>query len=124
MVLLIVVILKLSGFLIFKTFENELNLSWAAYIVVVIGTVSQQGIPGKISRIFSVKIVLSSLLMLVLVVYNYYTSVVVGGLLSSPGMGPETVREIIDSPLVVSFRDIGYHKILFRVSKIDNITNY
>ncbi|XP_021695328.1 uncharacterized protein LOC5577298 [Aedes aegypti] len=116
--LLIVIVLKLSGTLLFKTFQNELNLSWAAYIAIVVGTLSQQGIPGIISPRFSLKVAYSSLLLLVLVVYNYYTSVVVGGLLSSPGSGPETVREIIDSPLIVSFRDIGYHKILFRETKV------
>lgn len=51
-----------------------------------------------------------------LLLYNYYTYFVVGGLLSSPPKGPENVRELIESTLSVSFEDIGYHKILFRES--------
>ncbi|XP_062551820.1 ionotropic receptor 75a-like isoform X2 [Armigeres subalbatus] len=116
--LLIVTALKLFGKLIHKTYENEPDMSWMAYILDVVGSISQQGIPGRISARLSMKLVLSSLLMLVVVLYNYYTSAVVGGLLSSPGRGPESVREIIDSPLVVSFRDIGYHKILFRETQV------
>ncbi|XP_065088189.1 ionotropic receptor 75a-like [Ochlerotatus camptorhynchus] len=115
---LIVIVLKLVGLIVFKTYKHELNLSWAAYIVDVVGTISQQGIPSRISPRLSIKIALSSLLMMNLVMYNYYTSAVVGGLLSSPGRGPETVREIIDSALVLSFRDIGYHKILFRETTV------
>ncbi|EDS28271.1 conserved hypothetical protein [Culex quinquefasciatus] len=51
------------------------------------------------------------------ILYNYYTSTVVSGLLSSPGKGPQTIREVIDSPLTLAFLDIGYHRVLFRESK-------
>lgn len=46
--------------------------------------------------------------------YNYYTSAVVGDLLSIPVKGPSTIKEIIDSPLILSFEDIAYHKIIFK----------
>lgn len=112
----ILVILKFSVFIIFKSTSNEPNTSLISYLVDIVGTVSQQGIAGRVSARMPIRIILFSLLTLNLVLFNYYTSSVVGGLLSSPGKGPQTIREIIDSPLKLAFRDIGYHKILFRVS--------
>ncbi|XP_038114294.1 ionotropic receptor 75a isoform X3 [Culex quinquefasciatus] len=114
----ILVILKFSVFIIFKSTSNEPNTSLISYLVDIVGTVSQQGIAGRVSARMPIRIILFSLLTLNLVLFNYYTSSVVGGLLSSPGKGPQTIREIIDSPLKLAFRDIGYHKILFRETQV------
>lgn len=62
----------------------------------------------------SIRMVILSLLFLSLMLYNYYTSAVVGDLLSIPVKGPSTIKEIIDSPLTLSFEDIAYHKIIFK----------
>lgn len=66
---------------------------------------------GASARVITVTSFLFSLVM-----YNYYTSSVVGGLLSATDKGPSTVDEIISSPLRLSFEDIGYYKVKFRVS--------
>lgn len=57
-----------------------------------------------------------------MLVYNFYTSSVVGDILSNPIKGPETLEDLISSPLILSFQDIGYHKVLFHVIiKINDI---
>lgn len=80
----------------------------------VIAALTQQGLDPVPIGIAS-RIVMLSWLLFCLMIYNYYTSSVVGGLLSNSARGPATVDEIIDSPLVLSFEDIGYHTVLFRV---------
>lgn len=80
----------------------------------VIGALSQQGLDPVPIGIAS-RVVMLSCLLFCLMIYNYYTSSVVGGLLSNTARGPATVDDIIDSPLILSFEDIGYHTVLFRV---------
>lgn len=115
---IVLIVLKLVTLILFRTLASETNTPLAAHLVDVVGTIAQQGIPSHVSQKIPIRITLLSLLLLNVVLYNYYTSSVVGGLLSSPGKGPETIKEIIESPLTLSFRDIGYHKILFRVSPL------
>jgi len=84
-------------------------------ILQTFGACCQQGLdPNPQDR--SVRFLVMTLFLFSLVMYNYYTSSVVGGLLSSSDQGPATVDEITDSPLKISFEDIGYYKVLFRVS--------
>lgn len=82
----------------------------------IIGAISQQGL-DPMPRGFSVRIITISTFTFSLVMYNYYTSSLVGGLLSNTAQGPTSVEEITASDLRVSFEDIGYYKVLFRVSK-------
>ncbi|EDX04534.1 GD23694 [Drosophila simulans] len=85
------------------------------------GACCQQGLdPNPVDR--SVRFLVMTLFLFSLVMYNYYTSSVVGGLLSSSDQGPSTVDEITASPLKISFEDIGYYKVLFRESQNRSIT--
>nr|XP_036670332.1 ionotropic receptor 75a isoform X2 [Drosophila suzukii] len=90
-------------------------------ILQTFGACCQQGLdPNPQDR--SVRFLVMTLFLFSLVMYNYYTSSVVGGLLSSSDQGPATVDEITDSPLKISFEDIGYYKVLFRESQNRSIT--
>lgn len=109
-------IMKVSAVFIGKHLFNEPNVTIASYFVDIMGTMSQQGIAAAVSPRVTIRIILFSLLSMSVILYNYYTSTVVSGLLSSPGKGPQTIREVIDSPLTLAFLDIGYHRVLFRVS--------
>ncbi|KRF81034.1 ionotropic receptor 75a [Drosophila virilis] len=95
--------------------------NWTERILHTFGAVCQQGmepIPKDLpSRSIVVTVYLFSVVM-----YNYYTSSVVGGLLSSSDQGPATVDEITSSPLKLSFEDIGYYKVLFRESSNPVVT--
>lgn len=91
--------------------------NWAERILHTFGAVCQQGMEPIPSDMSSRSIVVTVFLFSV-VMYNYYTSSVVGGLLSSSDLGPATVDEITSSPLKVSFEDIGYYKVLFKVSSV------
>lgn len=89
--------------------------SWTERTLFTFGAVCQQGMEPVPSDLPARSLVVTIFLFSV-VMYNYYTSSVVGGLLSSSEQGPATVDEITTSPLKISFEDIGYYKVLFRVS--------
>jgi len=92
-------------------------------ILQTFGACCQQGLdPNPVDR--SVRFLVMTLFLFSLVMYNYYTSSVVGGLLSSSDQGPSTVDEITASPLKISFEDIGYYKVLFRVSSLKTLYVY
>ncbi|XP_046810985.1 ionotropic receptor 75a [Lucilia cuprina] len=82
----------------------------------VIAVICQQGL-DPIPKGISSRIITITTFIFSLVMYNYYTSSVVGGLLSNTAQGPTSVDEIISSELRLSFEDIGYYKILFRENK-------
>ncbi|XP_065356151.1 ionotropic receptor 75a [Calliphora vicina] len=82
----------------------------------VVAAICQQGL-DPIPREISSRIITITTFIFSLVMYNYYTSSVVGGLLSNTAQGPTTVEEITSSDLRLSFEDIGYYKIHFRVSR-------
>ncbi|XP_061519115.1 ionotropic receptor 75a [Anopheles gambiae] len=84
-----------------------------AYVLDVMACVAQQGVPN-VSRLVPTRVAVIVLLVANLVLYNYYTSTVVSGLLSSQMIGPETIAQVIDSPLLLSLTDTGYHRILLR----------
>uniref|UniRef100_A0A182VLJ6 Ionotropic receptor 75a N-terminal domain-containing protein n=1 Tax=Anopheles merus TaxID=30066 RepID=A0A182VLJ6_ANOME len=84
-----------------------------AYVLDVMACVAQQGVPN-VSRLVPARVAVIVLLVANLVLYNYYTSTVVSGLLSSQMIGPETIAQVIDSPLQLSLTDTGYHRILLR----------
>ncbi|XP_043064766.1 ionotropic receptor 75a isoform X2 [Drosophila ficusphila] len=89
-------------------------------ILQTFGACCQQGLdPNPKDR--SVRFLVMTLFLFSLVMYNYYTSSVVGGLLSSSDQGPSSVDEITSSPLKISFEDIGYYKVLFRESENQSI---
>lgn len=94
--------------------------SWTERTLHTFGAVCQQGMEPIPSDMPARSVVVTIFLFSV-VMYNYYTSSVVGGLLSSSEQGPATVDEITASSLKISFEDIGYYKVLFRVSIIQNI---
>lgn len=81
----------------------------------ILAALCQQGLE-PITKGFSSRIVIITTFIFALLIYNYYTSSLVGGLLSNTAKGPASVEEITSSKLRVSFEDIGYYKILFRVS--------
>ncbi|KAH8404358.1 hypothetical protein KR222_004909, partial [Zaprionus bogoriensis] len=89
--------------------------NWTERTLHTFGAVCQQGIEPIPIDLPSRSLVMTIFLFSV-VMYNYYTSSVVGGLLSSSDQGPATVDEITASPLKISFEDIGYYKVLFRES--------
>uniref|UniRef100_A0A182QKZ3 Ionotropic receptor 75a N-terminal domain-containing protein n=1 Tax=Anopheles farauti TaxID=69004 RepID=A0A182QKZ3_9DIPT len=94
--------------------RTERTRATMAYVLDVISCVAQQGVP-YVSRLVPSRVAVMVLLVANLVLYNYYTSTVVSGLLSSKMIGPESIPAVIDSPLKLSLTDTGYHRILLRV---------
>ncbi|XP_052864124.1 uncharacterized protein LOC128270748 [Anopheles cruzii] len=104
---------QLSERWLVRQVETRGARSTMAYVLDVICCVAQQGVPG-VPRLVPARIAVLVLLVANLVLFNYYTSTVVSGLLSAQMMGPETIPQLIDSPVKISFTDTGYHKVLFR----------
>ncbi|KAH8329361.1 hypothetical protein KR074_008518 [Drosophila pseudoananassae] len=104
-----------------KKIDSRIKTTCIERILQTFGAVCQQGL-DPIPRDRSVRFLVMTLFLFSLVMYNYYTSSVVGGLLSSSDQGPSSVDEITSSPLKISFEDIGYYKVLFRESKNTSIT--
>ncbi|KAI8043341.1 hypothetical protein M5D96_004670 [Drosophila gunungcola] len=101
--------------------KDKLKAACIERVLQTFGACCQQGMdPNPKDR--SVRFLVMTLFLFSLVMYNYYTSSVVGGLLSSSDQGPATVDQITSSPLTISFEDIGYYKVLFRESKNQSIT--
>lgn len=112
---LVVIALKISGIgekIIHRARENN---SLSLQCLNTIAAFCQQGI-DPVSRYASMRICVITLMLSSLMLYNYYTSSVVGALLSSAPKGPTTIRQMIDSSLTISFEDTGYHKIFFSES--------
>ncbi|KAH8287786.1 hypothetical protein KR018_000064 [Drosophila ironensis] len=104
-----------------NTNDYPIKTVCAERILQSFGAVCQQGL-DPIPKERSVRFLVMTLFLFSLVMYNYYTSSVVGGLLSSSDQGPSTVDEITASPLKISFEDIGYYKVLFRESTNKSVT--
>lgn len=107
-----VLVLKISGFgEKIMNRENESN-SIILHILNTIASISQQDF-NPVSKYISKRIIIICIMFTSLIIYNYYTSSLVGSLLSSAPKGPLSAKEMIDSSLEISFDDIGYHRTLF-----------
>lgn len=84
--------------------------------VSIIGSYCQQGM-DPVPHLITYRTIVLFVLILSSLLYNYYTSSIVGALLSSPIQGPETFEEIINSPMLLMFEDIGYNKIMIHEGK-------
>lgn len=84
--------------------------------VAIIGSYCQQGIE-PVPHLITYRTIVLFVLILSSLLYNYYTSSIVGALLSSPIQGPDTFEEIINSPMILMFEDIGYNKIMIHETK-------
>lgn len=99
---------------IYQTLRNGYKASLMLNFLHTVAALCQQGIE-PIQHYFPIRVIVFTLMLNSLLLYNFYTSSVVGSLLSTIPKGPSTINEIIDSPLTLSFEDIGFHKILFQV---------
>ncbi|XP_055903563.1 ionotropic receptor 75a-like [Eupeodes corollae] len=110
-ILLIVVWYFVSWFMRRKIREEEEDKD--GFLLKTFAALCQQGLDPVPKNSPSRTIVLT-LFIFSLMMYNFYTSSVVGGLLNSSERGPKTIEEIVNSPLKLSFEDIGYYKVLFK----------
>ncbi|GAB0099753.1 uncharacterized protein DMENIID0001_156400 [Sergentomyia squamirostris] len=102
--------------MIFLVTKHRAMGSTAKDLVDLFAALCQQGVDPMPSS-FVQRIAIFMTLFLAFFLYNYYTSSVVGVLLSSPVKGPTTPEEILASTYKLSFDDVGYHRILFRETK-------
>ena len=114
---LIWIVIEFSIYLMNSTHWKQISCegNFCNIALYITGAICQQGL-DPVPKEISSRIVMITLITFSFVMYNYYTSSLVGGLLSNTEPGPSTVDEIISSELHLSFEDIGYYKILFRVS--------
>ncbi|XP_034668247.1 ionotropic receptor 75a [Drosophila subobscura] len=104
-----------------KNIPLKMENSCAERVLQTFAALCQQGL-DPIPKDYPSRFVVITIFVFSLVMYNYYTSSVVGGLLSHSDKGPATVDDITSSALAISFEDIGYYKVLFRESKSPALT--
>lgn len=93
--------------------KQNCDKSIVSFCVDSIAALSQQGV--DVPKTSPLRIVYLFLFGLVFLFFNYYTSTIVSNLLSVMPRAPESMRELIDSPLVLVFEDIAYQKTMFEV---------
>ncbi|XP_055381397.1 ionotropic receptor 75a [Condylostylus longicornis] len=76
-----------------------------------VAVICQQGLDPAPKKP-AIRIVVFSLILFSLLMYNYYTSSVVGGLISNNDPGIKDLEELAKSRLTLIFEDIGYNKVV------------
>lgn len=110
-IILIVISLSFIQYVLSRM-KYDKRISLMLSTVFTIGAFCQQGIEPA-PRANSGRIIILNLMITSVVLYNYYTSSVVGGLLSSLPKGPSNLRELIDSGMSFTFENLGYNKAIF-----------
>jgi hypothetical protein len=119
----IVLLLKVTSKFEKYFYNVERSESIMAYILDVCSSIAQTGV-NFLSEYTPTRVVLMTLIVSTYFFYNYYTSSIIGALLSSDVRGPENVRELIDSPLVFTFENVGYVKTVLKVMKVSSNNLY
>lgn len=110
--IIITIIVFLITFFVLGHFDQEVSDSWFK----TIATISQQGF-DFVSEKYQTKIVIISLQLTAIVLFNFYTSSMVTSLMIHSPQGPRTIEELLVSPLTVSFEDLAYNRALFTIDR-------
>ncbi|XP_055680323.1 ionotropic receptor 75a-like [Lutzomyia longipalpis] len=88
--------------------------------VDIFAALCQQGIDPMPRNVVQ-RIIVLMMLIMAFFLYNYYTSSVVGVLLSTPVKGPRNIEEIVASSYKLSVDDTSFHRVIFRERKTSNV---
>ena len=117
------VFIALSMRIVLRTEQNLLRklrklveLSWSYLVLFTLGAFCQQGTP-KVPNLLGGRIVTISVLMLSLMVYQFYSASIVSFLLMKPISTIKSAADIVKSTLKVGCENILYVQVYFHVSK-------
>ncbi|XP_049548158.1 uncharacterized protein LOC125959380 [Anopheles darlingi] len=85
------------------------------FLTDMIGMLAQQGTSQGCSRA-PVRIVLYTVLLANYILYNYYIASIVGEMLSTRNMGPQSIEQLSRSPLLVVFNNDSYNRALVELA--------
>lgn len=94
-----------------KSDEKKIFSPTRAWILSV-AILCQQGFIENFSK-FSTRIILFSTIMFTMIVYQFYSSFIVGSLLTAPPKTINTLRDLINSDLEVGVEDVTYNNEFF-----------
>ena len=96
----------------FKKKKPRKIVSIARALVMTVGTLCQQGLIENFRKL-SMRFILLTLLGFSLIIYQFYSSFIVGSLLTKSPKTLNTLRQLIDSNLEVGIEDISYNHFFF-----------
>lgn len=120
LITMVIIIFIRSVYFVERKLPELVEESPSISAVAIIGSYCQQGI-DPVPHLITYRTIVLFILILSSLLYNYYTSSIVGALLSSPIQGPETFQQIVNSPMKLMFEDIGYNKIMIHEGKTELI---
>lgn len=91
---------------------EPVDTTWSAALLMVFGILFQQGYDVEPNRI-SARIVALSALVLALLLFQFYSSFIVGSLLMEPPKTIKTIRQLYDSGMEVGMDAVSYNRDIF-----------
>ncbi|KAF5279527.1 hypothetical protein FQR65_LT03349 [Abscondita terminalis] len=117
------VFLKFLFFVEHKIFGVNEENSWHTAWIMTVGVLCQQG-ASFVPKPTSGRCTLLSMLLMSLLLYNYYTSSIVSSLLSSSSTPIKTIRELTESQLTVGLEDTPYTRVWFKIQNDTDLNTF
>ncbi|EDS39757.1 ionotropic glutamate receptor [Culex quinquefasciatus] len=105
--------LTVAGVALFCAFRLERKFPWnisrtsQEYLLTILGFICLQGFAG-ITFLNASKVIIVVMLSCALLIYQYYSSFIIGSLLTSPPRYLNTIRQLISSDLEVTIENLFY----------------
>ena len=90
--------------------QNTINTNATNSLLTTLGILSQQGFDLHNIILLSTRITIIALMLLSILVYQFYSSYIVGSLLITPPKTINTLTDLINSHLEVGVEDLSYNK--------------
>lgn len=115
---IILVLLFSSGFLLFSCFVKRQRSQGRCsnFLLLIFGFFCQQSYAGS-TAISPSRMVLLTMLLFSLTVYQFYSCFIIGYLLVLPPKNIRTIEQLIESNLGFSIEDVPYNRDYFNVRK-------
>lgn len=114
-VLLLVLLLVSACVTVSMKFQKTHNVSIARAFVFTLGILCQQGFIERFGKL-SVRLFMFTAILFSLIMYQFYSSFIVGSLLTESPKTINTLRELIDSKMEVGIEEISYNHVFFNVT--------
>lgn len=105
-----------ASFVVKLVFEETTDTSAQNSMLITLGILTQQGFDLHNIILFSTRIIILSMVLLSILVYQYYSSYIVGSLLITPPRTINTLTDLINSNLKVGVEDLSYNKDYFETT--------
>lgn len=115
LILIIIFVATILITLTMRSIKGSKNLTLIRAFMTSVGVMCQQGFIENFNRL-STRIVLLVLIFFSQIIYQFYSSFIVGSLLTMPPKTINNLRQLIDSNLQVGIEDLTYNTDFFQTS--------